>query len=220
MGSATGIDSLEPSSAAILTNAIGPDFLGVKPDFWGQYLHNTGQRNSSGDVDPGHYSARENAFLRQNGIRLMPIARQTSLFGGSRAFGAQHAQFNVDAIFEALSSTYLAAADPNVLVYLDIEQSHPVSKDYYSAWAETLIAYSQTQSAGKVTLLPAVYINAQGAEPGLGKYSVRRSWRRSLQWRMGCALLFRETNPTSVDDNLVMPLSGNSNPNSSVAILG
>jgi hypothetical protein len=103
------------------------------------------------------YSARENAFLRAHGIRLLPIARQTAHVKGDGALGVADAKRNVDAIFEALPPSYLAGADPAILVYLDVETDDPLAADYYEGWSTTLLSYSQQRSGGTVSFRPALY---------------------------------------------------------------
>ena len=165
MGSATGIDSLEPSSAAILTNAIGPDFLRRKARFLGAVFSQHGPTRSLWRRRSRTLLGARERFFAPKWHSLMPIARQTSSCwrkrGPRRATCAVQRRRNFRSPIIHLSRCCL----PKRFVYLDIEQSHPVSKDYYSAWAETLIAYSQTQSAGKVTLhFQQLDINARGAD--------------------------------------------------------
>jgi hypothetical protein len=114
-----GIDSLAVSSQAALNNAISKNYLGQAPAFWGRYFYAPGQINSSGHKD-SHYSAAENGFLRSNGIRLLPLARQTGRVGTDSATGSADARLNVNAIFEAIPAAYLAGSDPNPLVFLDV----------------------------------------------------------------------------------------------------
>lgn len=78
-----GIDSLIPSSSPTLTTFRG--VFGNAPAFWARYFYAPGQINSSGHHDNGHYSAGENAMLRANNIRVLPIARQTGNTGSDAA---------------------------------------------------------------------------------------------------------------------------------------
>jgi hypothetical protein len=151
-----GIDSLAISSHSALLNASSSSYLGTKPQFWGRYFYAPGQINSSGKKDT-HYSSAENALLHDNGIRLIPIARQTGRVTRGAVEGEEDAKRNCDAIFEAISIAYLAAADPDILIYLDVEQNTPLTTAYYAAWAATISSYSQQQSANRVRLRPAVY---------------------------------------------------------------
>lgn len=151
-----GIDSIEPSGSPILGNAASTGYLGQMPQFWGRYFYAPGQRNAAGHVD-SHYASSENAFLRANGIRVLPIARQTALVGRDAAQATLDAQNNVAALFEVFPASYLSGADPDVLMFLDIEQDTPVSADYYGAWSDTLVSEAARLSSGRVRLHPAVY---------------------------------------------------------------
>jgi hypothetical protein len=144
-----------------LLNAFQAACGGVTPSFWGRYFHAPGQINSSGNFDPGHYSAAENKLLHANGIRVLPIARQTSHVGGSAQDGANDAARNVDALFEVFPAAYLSGVDPNVLVFLDAEldpkKQPPLSSDYYTGWSDSLIRLGAQRSNGRVQLHPALY---------------------------------------------------------------
>jgi hypothetical protein len=157
-----GIDSLTVSGAAALAHAQSPSFLGQMPAFWGRYFYAPGQINSSGHRD-SHYSAAENGFLRSNGIRLLPLARQTGNVVRDSAKGEADAKLNVDAIFETIPAGYLAGTDPNALVFLDVEASHPLNPDYYAGWSATISSYSAQRSGGGVKLKPAIYAGTKSA---------------------------------------------------------
>src|ERR1700753_2637992 len=136
-----GIDRLDVSSQAALTNATSQAYLGQAPAFWGRYFYAPGQINSSGQKD-SHYSAAENGFLHGKGIRLLPLARQTGNVGRDSATGIADAKKNVAAIFEAIPAAYLAGSDPNPLVFLGVEPKNPLNPDYYAGWSSTLARYS------------------------------------------------------------------------------
>jgi hypothetical protein len=150
-----GVDSLVPSDAALLANSQSGAYLGRAPQFWGRYFYAPGQINTAGHRD-NHYSAAENSVLRSRGIRLLPIARQTSHVNqADRA--QQDARLNVQAIFEVFSAQYLSGADPNVLVFLDVEQGNPMAANYYGLWSETLVAEATRFSQGRVKFHPAIW---------------------------------------------------------------
>lgn len=150
-----GVDSLVPSDAALLANSQSGAYLGRAPQFWGRYFYAPGQLNTSGYRD-SHYSAAENAMLRSRGIRVLPIARQTSHVNQPNQ-AQRDASLNVQAIFEIFSAQYLSGADPNVLVFLDVEQESPMTAAYYSAWSDSLIREAAQLSQGRVKFHPAVY---------------------------------------------------------------
>jgi hypothetical protein len=151
-----GIDTLFPSGPATLANATSPSFLGQSPAFWGRYFYAPGQIDSSGKKDT-HYSAAENGFLRSNGIRLLPLARQTDNVGGDQTKGAADAKNNVDAILESIPAGYLTGTDPSALVFLDVEIDRPLNADYYVGWSQTIGDYSSQRSNGGVKFKPAIY---------------------------------------------------------------
>lgn len=150
-----GVDSLVPSDAALLANSQSSAYLGRAPQFWGRYFYAPGQINTAGRRD-SHYSAAENAMLRSRGIRVLPIARQTTHVNQPNQ-ARQDASRNAQAIFEIFSAQYLSGADPNVLVFLDIEQENPMTADYYAIWSEALMAEANNLSQSRVKFHPAVY---------------------------------------------------------------
>lgn len=161
-GRIVGIDSLVPSSSALLSNARLGTYLGQMPTLWGRYFYAPGQINSAGHKDT-HYAAAEGGFLRANGIRLLPVARQTGNVGGTAAAATKDASNNVAAIFAEVPPSYLSGADPDLLVFLDVEQNSPMSAEYFSAWSATLTDEGARQSNQRVRLHPAIY-SSQSAD--------------------------------------------------------
>jgi hypothetical protein len=155
-----GIDSLAVSSHAALKKASSAAYLGQAPAFWGRYFYAPGQINSSGHKDT-HYSAAENGFLRSEGIRLLPIARQTGHVGTDAETGSIDARRNVHAILECFPAAYLAGADPNVLIFLDVEPAVSLDPGYYAGWSSTITTYSDQVSGSSVKFKPAIYANAR-----------------------------------------------------------
>src|SRR5215471_2896324 len=150
-----GIDSIVPSSAALLANARSQDYLGRAPQFWGRYFYAPGQINAAGKRDT-HYAPAENGLLRASNIRVLPIARQTAHVKQANK-AKNDAENNVTAIFEIFSAQYLAGADPDVLVFLDVEQNTPLAAGYYETWSDTIVTESNRISNGRVRFHPAVY---------------------------------------------------------------
>jgi hypothetical protein len=157
-----GVDSLVPSASNLLSNARSAAYLGQMPALWGRYFYAPGQINSSGHKDT-HYAAAENGFLRANGIRLLPVARQTGNVGGNGAIAVKDATNNVAAIFAELPPAYLSGADPDLLVFLDVEQDSPMTAEYFANWSATLIAEGAKQSGQRVRLHPAIYSSQSAA---------------------------------------------------------
>ena len=150
-----GIDSLIPSSTALLANARSNSYLGQGPQFWGRYFYAPGQINSLGKRD-SHYSSAENAMLRANNIRVLPLARQTNHVGNPGKAVNDAAQ-NVAAIFEVFPPQYLSGADPDILVFLDVEKDSPMVAEYYETWSNTLVSEATQKSSGRVRFHPAIY---------------------------------------------------------------
>jgi hypothetical protein len=128
------------------------DLFGAAPAFWGRYFTSV---QSTGVVEYRHL--KENQILRDNGIRVLPIARQTKRVGGTQAQGATDAEANAEDILQTFGVNYLSAQGGQFLVFLDVESTPPMSVSYYKGWAQTLKEHSQKASNNLVTLLPCVY---------------------------------------------------------------
>jgi hypothetical protein len=128
--------------------------LGTTPVFWGRYFKRPGFPE---DFQP----ALENAVFRANGIRLLPIARQTTRVNGTAVTGAEDALLNVDAFTEAIGINYLSGIGGEMLMFLDVEGTSAkqpnLSTDYWIGWATALVARSREISGGRFTIVPAVY---------------------------------------------------------------
>jgi hypothetical protein len=150
-----GADSSTPVTASLVHAAT--QLFGETPALWGRYFTSPATR---GTTEYRH--AEENAVLAQAGIRLLPIARQTTHVAGSAQQGASDAQGNVDDIFDTFGTQYLAAQGGEVFLFLDVEGnpsagSPSLSQSYYTGWARTLVSYSRSSSNNAVTILPCVY---------------------------------------------------------------
>jgi hypothetical protein len=148
-----GADTLIPVTQT-LVDAVAKHYDGRQPAFWGRYFKRPGFAQ---DYQP----AEENAVLRANGIRLLPIARQTSRVNLGAAAGAEDAALNVDAFLGSFDLDYLAASGRELLMFLDVEgtsDANPnLSVDYWIGWSTALTRVSKRRSGGRVRLLPAVY---------------------------------------------------------------
>jgi hypothetical protein len=135
---------------------LATDLFGNVPAFWGRYFKRPGLQ---GGVH--YHPGRENAALRRENIRVLPIAQQTERVNGSQRDGAEDARNNVGSIFAAFPVDYLGQIGREFFVYLDIEgaPAHPsLSVEYWSGWSQTLKAYSLELSR-TITLLPGIYCN-------------------------------------------------------------
>ena len=163
MPSLFGVDSLSAPSTGKLSTVTGPRGV-MQPAFWGRYFYGPGQTASSGRHDSDHYAPTESRFLRIRNIRVLPIARQTGHVGDPQQ-AVVDADNNVAALFECFPPGYLAGADPDVLLFLDVEEAdnqptlHP---QYFMAWSQRIEQKAADLSGGRVAIRPAMY-TSQGA---------------------------------------------------------
>jgi hypothetical protein len=149
-----GADSTDQITNALIEEATR--LIGAKPQFWGRYFC------SPSNPSPYEYThLNENRPLRENDIKLLPIAEQTWRVAGSQQDGVSDAQGNADDLIETFGADYLAGIGQEFLMFLDVEGSPPsnpsLSAAYYAGWAQTLSSYSQQKVGGRFTILPAVY---------------------------------------------------------------
>jgi hypothetical protein len=145
-----GADSTSPVTQELIDRAV--DVLASAPMFWGRYFKGPGNTN------PVQYQAgRENPVLDRAKVRVLPIARQTNNVGGSRRDGDRDGRRNAQAIVEAFGHQYLGSLNNNPLVFLDVEQTVPLSAEYYLGWSVALADEGRKLSNDAVNLTPAVY---------------------------------------------------------------
>ena len=198
-----GADSSSPVNNQIAGKPLvqlAAELYGTMPVFWGRYFTST---SATGTVEYRHL--KENQILRDNNIRVLPIARQTKRVNGAQSDGSADAEDNAEDVITTFGSDYLASIGGKFYVFLDVEGAPSLSQAYYTGWAQALIAHSRDFSDGKVTLLPCVYATrsddsswravAAGAAAGVpcgGAWIAR--WRRH-----GCTALL------DWDDAIVKP---------------
>jgi hypothetical protein len=100
---------------------------------------------------------KENQLLRENNIRVLPIARQTRRVNGTQADGSADGEANVDDFLNTFGIDYLASVGREFYMFLDVEGSPSLSKAYYTGWAQSLMNHSATGTNGKVHVLPCIY---------------------------------------------------------------
>ena len=124
------------------------------PHFWGRYFKRPAFAH---DYQP----ALENPVFHANGIRLLPIARQTNRVAGTATDGAEDAVLNVDAFTDSLGVDHLRKIGGEMLMFLDVEgtsERNPnLSLDYWIGWSAALLAHSRRVGGDDFVLLPAVY---------------------------------------------------------------
>lgn len=156
-----GADSTDQITDALIEEAA--QLIGATPQFWGRYFC------CPSNPSPYEYiHLNENGPLAKNRIKLLPIAEQTWRVAGSQQDGTSDAQGNVDDLLETFSINYLASVGQEFLMFLDVEGSPPanpsLSTSYYEGWAQTLCAYSRAKTAGRFTIVPAVYASRDDSE--------------------------------------------------------
>jgi len=134
--------------------AIAAEHLKETPAFWGRYFKRPGYARD--------YSAhRESAVLHREGIRLLPIARQTPRVAGTIEDGLADGDRNADAFISAMGVEHLAKHGRDLLMFLNVEstgQDHPaLSLPYFIGWSNALAQRSAERSGGRFAILPAVY---------------------------------------------------------------
>jgi|SRR5208337_1379513 len=132
--------------------ALAAETLGETPVLWGRYFTSA---STSGDVEYRHLE--EGQLLHENNIRVLPIARQTERVAGTSDDGTADAKANAEDVIQTFGADYLKSLGGSFLMFLDVEGTPSLSLSYYTGWAQTLSAYSQSYSNGAVTLLPCVY---------------------------------------------------------------
>jgi hypothetical protein len=147
------------SSALVTTQLQGKslvqlatDLFGQTPSFWGRYFTSA---LSSGTVEYRHL--RENQILRQNGIRVLPLARETKNVNGTQAQGSADAEANAEDFLATFGPDHLASQGAEYFMFLDVEGSPSLSSAYFTGWAQTLSGHSLDITAGAVNILPCVY---------------------------------------------------------------
>ena len=152
-----GVDSSVPVNTEIEGKSLvqlATTVFNATPVFWGRYFTSVA---TAGDVEYRHL--KENQILRQNNIRVLPIARQTKHVNSSQAQGIADAQANVKDLITTFGQDYLAAQGGTFFLFLDVEGTPSLSAAYFKGWVQTLESASFDLSDGPVQILPGVYGN-------------------------------------------------------------
>jgi hypothetical protein len=200
-------------SSSLVTSQIGgkslvdlaAETLGEAPVLWGRYFTSAA---TTGVVE--YRQLKEGQFLRERNIRVLPIARQTKRVGGTSAEGTADAKLNAEDVIMTFGADYLKSLGGNVLMFLDVESTPPLSLSYYRGWAQTLSEHSQSYSKGAVTILPCVYgvqsdnktwqAIASASEQGVDCHGV---WIARWKWR-GCQAV-PEWSDAAVSPTVALP---------------
>jgi hypothetical protein len=73
------------------------------------------------------------------------------------ADGSVDATANVEDVIKTFGPDYLSSQGGKFFMFLDVEGSPSLSRQYYSGWAQTLISHSSELTSGAVQILPCVY---------------------------------------------------------------
>lgn len=150
-----GADSASPVNSQLQGQSLidlATSHFGAVPSFWGRYFTST---HTAGSVEYRH--SMENGPLNAAGIRLLPIARQTLRVNGTAEGGAADAAANADDFLSTFGVDYLVSQGNVFFMFLDVEGSPSLSVDYYTGWAQTLAAHSNSATGGKLTIRPCIY---------------------------------------------------------------
>jgi hypothetical protein len=131
---------------------LAKDLFRETPVFWGRYFTST---RTGGTVEYRHL--KENKALRDNDIRVLPLARQTAHVNGMLSSGSADAESNSDDLITTFAADYLAGLSTEFYMFLDVEGSPSLSQSYYTGWAQTLVAHSAGASGGRFKIFPCVY---------------------------------------------------------------
>ncbi len=113
-----GADSAAPVTTQVLGQGLiqlAQSLYGEMPVFWGRYFTST----SGSSFEYRHL--KENQPLRDNQIRVLPIARQTGNVNGTHAQGSADAERNADDLIATFGAPYLATLSGQFYMFLDVE---------------------------------------------------------------------------------------------------
>jgi hypothetical protein len=151
-----GVDSANPVSNDAL-KLVMKLFDGNPPLFWGRYFTTVDDIGKK----EGNYAIPEGKILGKHGIRLLPIARQTTKVGGDAAAGEEDGKENVKALVKALHGVKDQAKEAEgIYLFLDVEDagsSPALALEYWNGW------YKGVMSEGKQLFLPCLYVR-QGSK--------------------------------------------------------
>jgi hypothetical protein len=120
--------------------------------FWGRYFTSP---TTSGSAEYHH--ATENGPLNAAGIRVLPVARQTSHVSGGQQQGQTDGALNAQDFVETFGVAELNAQGNQFIMVLDVEGNPELNPDYYTGWTQGLISTAQQMSGNTVQMLPCLY---------------------------------------------------------------
>lgn len=123
---------------------------GNTPEYWGRYFSGVDFRGAG-----EYFRDVENNTLRNNGIPVLPIGRFTTQVGLGRAEGLRDGNDQANDLIKTFTESYLETIGSKFYFFLDVEPGHPLSRAYYSGWADAVKNIST-----RVEILPCIYLNA------------------------------------------------------------
>ncbi len=144
----TGIPGVDTMGNVTLANIQqATKLIGSKPRFWGRYFLGR---------DAEYRGALENKILHDNGIRVVPVGRETNVINGNYAKGQEIGGIHAGDVLATFGEDYLVSQGGAFYIFLDTEPAPQpaLSTEYYLGWSKAIV-----QASSKVRFLPAVYIN-------------------------------------------------------------
>jgi hypothetical protein len=145
-----GADSISPVTTSLIQKATA--LYGTPPVFWGRYFTSP---TTTGSAEYRH--ATENGPLNAAGIRVLPVARQTSHVSGSQQQGQTDGALNAQDFVQTFGVAELNAQGNRFIMVLDVEGNPDLNPDYYTGWTQGLISTAQQMSGNAVQMLPCLY---------------------------------------------------------------
>jgi hypothetical protein len=145
-----GADSSIPVTTSLIQKAT--DLYGTTPVFWGRYF-----KSPTATTSTEYRHKTENGPLNAAGIRLLPIAQQTTNVGGDLAQGQADGALNAQDFVETFGVATLNSQGNQFIMVLDVEGDPELNPDYYTGWTQGLISTAQKMSGNTVQMLPCLY---------------------------------------------------------------
>jgi hypothetical protein len=120
------------------------------PVFWGRYF------SPGADSFAEYTHLTENNILRNENIKLLPIAQQTKNVNLTYSDGAGDAQANVTDMINTFGMQFLSNLEEDIYMFLDVEGAPSLSVEYYEGWSTNIVSFSKRKLGGRA-IQPCVY---------------------------------------------------------------
>jgi hypothetical protein len=132
--------------------------LETKPIFWGRYFSGTSFRG-----DGEYFRKLENNPLHLEGVRILPIARDTERVMLGQVEGKIDGTNQAQDVILSFDEDYLSSQGGEYYLFLDVELSQgrdtSLSSEYFLGWSNAVLSFSS-----KVKFLPCVYLSAKDSK--------------------------------------------------------